>query len=326
MRRVKAHRYLAIIVCLPLLSACSKDSSPSGPSATCALTVPQTTFEVGFTGGANNIFVSTQNSCTWNVSTSDAFLTITSAASMTGSGSVSFTVAQNTGAARQGAIAVGSVRVTVNQAAGAPGIEFPSQNIGPAVVGAAFSYQFTATGGVGALRYSIQNGVLPIGLSMDASGRVSGTPVAPGTSTFGVCATDTTSRSTCRAVTLVVNPAGRTDSPILGVWTGSLTLNTGCLPGLPQTVSWSGTFRRAANNAIELVVSIPSAGVNGEAVPVTLSGNTLTFTITVDARYDFRATLSSDFRSLSGTFTGSNCAPPPLPAITPSGTWTGTKQ
>jgi hypothetical protein len=157
---------------------------------------------------------------------------------------------------------------------------------------------------------------------LNGNGVLSGTPVAPGTSTFGVCAADDTGRSVCRSVTLVINPGGTSDSPILGNWTGNIAVNTGCVPGLPRTVTWSGTFRRAANNSLELVATIPAVGVSNEVVPVTLSGTTLTFSITVDSRYDFTAQLTQDFRSLSGSFNAAPCQP----GINPSGTWNGTKQ
>lgn len=311
---------------LPLLLwSCGSSSSPTRPSATCTLTIPQTTIEVGFAGGNNSILVSTSSSCVWNATASQAFLTITSA-NGTGPGSVNFSVAENTGAARTGTITVGTVVVTINQAAAPPAINFGQPVLGAATVGAAYSYQFSANGGVGTLRYSQQPGTfLPIGMTMDANGRLSGAPIAPGTSTFGVCVTDDTARSVCRAVTLVVNPVGTTDSPVLGNWAGNITVNTGCVPGLPRTVTWSGTFRRASNNSIELVVSIPFASVSNESIPVNVSGQSLTFSIQVDSRYDFTATFSSDFRSLTGAFAGANCAPAPA-TVLPGGTWNGTKQ
>jgi hypothetical protein len=235
---------------------------------------------------------------------------------------VTFTVAENTGASRQATVTLGSIVVTVNQAAGPPPIVFNQPTLPAATVGAAYNFQFTATGGQGAIRFTQQAGTfLPIGLSMDAAGRLTGTPVAPGTSTFGVCAGDDTSRTVCRAINLIVNPPGTTDHPVFGNWSGNITVNTGCFPGLPRTVTWSGTFRRAADNSIELVANIPAVGVSNATVPVTITGNTVRFSITVDTRYDFTADFTSDFRTLNGTFVGQTCGP----GVTPGGTWNGTK-
>jgi hypothetical protein len=125
----------------------------------------------------------------------------------------------------------------------------------------------------------------------------------------------------CRAINLIVNPPGTTDHPVFGTWSGNITVNTGCFPGLPRTVTWSGTFRRAADNSIELVANIPAVGVSNATVPVTITGNTVRFSITVDTRYDFTADFTSDFRTLNGTFVGQTCGP----GVTPGGTWNGTK-
>ena len=297
--------------------------SPTGPTANCAVTVPQTTIEVGFAASTQSIFASTAATCAFTVTASQGFITITSATTQTGPGSVTFSVAENTGGARQGTVTLGSIAVTVNQAAGPPPIIFNQPTLPAAAVGSSYNFQFTASGGQGAIRFTQQPGTfLPQGLSMDSAGRLTGTPVAPGTSTVGICAGDDTSRTVCRVVTLVVNPPGTTESPVLGNWAGNITVNTGCFPGLPRTVTWSGTFRRAADNSIELVASIPAVGVSNATVPVTVTGNTVRFSITVDSRYDFTADFSSDVRTLNGTFSGQPCAP----GITPSGTWNGTRQ
>jgi hypothetical protein len=314
---------LAAIALPCLMWSCSSKSSPTGPSTNCAITVPQTTIDVGFAASTQNIFASAGAGCTFTVTTNQPFITITSATTQTGPGSVTFTVAENNGAARQATVTLGTVVVTVNQAAGPPPIVFNQPTLPAATVGAAYAFQFTASGGQGALRYTQQPGTfLPQGLSLDSAGRITGTPVAPGTSTFGVCAGDDTSRTVCRAVNLIVNPPGTTDHPVFGNWTGNITVNTGCFPGLPRTVTWSGTFRRAADNSIELVASIPAVGVSNATVPVTITGSTVRFSIVVDSRYDFTADFSADFRTLNGTFTGQNCAA----GITPGGAWNGTKQ
>ena len=315
-------RWLAAFVVPCLLWSCTS-KSPTGPTTNCTVTVPQTTINVGFAASTQSISVSTTATCTFTVTASQSFITITSATSQTGPGAVTFTVAENTGAARQATVTLGTVVVTVNQDAGPPPIVFEQPALPAATVGSFYNFRFTASGGQGTLRFTQQSGTfLPIGLSMDSSGNLTGTPVAPGTSTFGICVGDDTSRTVCRAITLIVNPPGTTESPVLGNWAGNITVNTGCFPSLPRTVTWSGTFRRAADNSIELVASIPAVGVSNATVPVTISGNTVRFSITVDSRYDFTADFTSDFRTVNGTFTGQSCAP----GITPAGTWNGTKQ
>lgn len=65
----------------------------------------------------NTIFVTTQPGCTFTATTSDSFITITSIDNGLGIGTVRFTVAANTGAARTGAIIIAGQTFVINQAA-----------------------------------------------------------------------------------------------------------------------------------------------------------------------------------------------------------------
>jgi uncharacterized delta-60 repeat protein len=73
-----------------------------------------------------------------------------------------------------------------------------AMTVGPAsgalpdvVVGTAYSQQFSQTGGVGPISFSISAGVLPNGVSLNSStGLLSGTPTEPGTFNFTIEASD----------------------------------------------------------------------------------------------------------------------------------------
>ncbi|MDL2718588.1 MAG: putative Ig domain-containing protein, partial [Acidobacteriota bacterium] len=58
------------------------------------------------------------------------------------------------------------------------------------VVATAYSQTVTASGGTGSYSFSLASGTLPAGLSLSASGAISGTPTAAGTSTFTVSVSD----------------------------------------------------------------------------------------------------------------------------------------
>ncbi len=88
--------------------ACSYIASPPSPSSFAAL------------GGNGSVSVDTSSDCPWTASSNDGWITITSGASGTGPGTVSFLVNSNTGtSSRTGSLRVAGQTVTVSQQAGA---------------------------------------------------------------------------------------------------------------------------------------------------------------------------------------------------------------
>ncbi|MEY4093312.1 MAG: hypothetical protein RLZZ53_511 [Acidobacteriota bacterium] len=104
--------------------------------------------------------------------------------------------------------------------------------------------------------------------------------------------------------------------PLFGNWRGTISKGTGCPASLPSSVEWTGTFRRTSLATTELVISIPSLLVVNQVLPITFNGSNISFGVQIDTLYTFLATLSSERRSLSGTFSGGGC----------SGTWSGSRQ
>jgi uncharacterized delta-60 repeat protein len=80
--------------------------------------ISPTSLTIGAGGGAGNtIAVTAQVGCTYTAVSNNSFITITSGASGSGNGTVTFTVAANPGVARTGTITVAGRTFTVNQAA-----------------------------------------------------------------------------------------------------------------------------------------------------------------------------------------------------------------
>ena len=78
---------------------------------------------------------------------------------------------------------------------------------GPAVVGAQFSWQLQASGGVQPYAWSIAAGATwPKGLAFSAAGLISGTPRVAGTYAFSAQVTDSLGNATQLPLTLVVQP------------------------------------------------------------------------------------------------------------------------
>jgi hypothetical protein len=85
------------------------------------------------------------------------------------------------------------------------------------VIGQAYSDTISATGGQGAKTFSVSAGALPNGLSMSASGAISGTPEGPaGTASFSVQVTDSANApatdTQALSLTVVAAATGRNDS------------------------------------------------------------------------------------------------------------------
>ena len=78
-----------------------------------------------------------------------------------------------------------SLTLTVNASLAVTTASLPS-----AVLGAAYSVQLAATGGVAPYTWAISAGSLPTGLTLSSTGLLSGTPTASGSFTFTVQVTD----------------------------------------------------------------------------------------------------------------------------------------
>ena len=94
-------------------------------------------------GGSGSFTVEGPDSCNWTPATSDEWITITNGGSRTGNGSVNFTVARNTGAARNGAIRVGGQAFSISQSA--PQCRYQLSLITSSISGAGGSGAVTVT-------------------------------------------------------------------------------------------------------------------------------------------------------------------------------------
>lgn len=72
---------------------------------------------MAFSGGSATVAVTTGSTCSWTVVSNAAFVRVTSPTSQTGPGTVTVSVAENTGDARTATLAIGGQTVTVSQAA-----------------------------------------------------------------------------------------------------------------------------------------------------------------------------------------------------------------
>ena len=91
------------------------------PPPSCTYTIAPTSESIGAAGGTGTaIAVTTGGTCAWTAVSNASWITITAGATGPGPGSVNFTVAANTGAARMGTMTIAGRTFTVTQAAAPP--------------------------------------------------------------------------------------------------------------------------------------------------------------------------------------------------------------
>lgn len=98
----------------------------------------------------------------------------------------------------------------------APSIITPG--LGPATTGQAYEVALISTGGLLPVRWSLASGALPPGLTLTASGTLSGTPNVAGSYPFTVQLTDGNTARTTRAFTLQVRDASAAFLLDVGNW------------------------------------------------------------------------------------------------------------
>jgi hypothetical protein len=123
----------------------------------------------------------------------------------------------------------------------------------------AYSFQIPATGGTAPYTFAITGGSLPVGLSMNGDGLITGTPTVSATSTFTVSILDDEGNQCSRDVSLVVSVATTwcTDGNTLRLkiqgYTSALFTNCDAclfLPGLPV---WDGKFPEQSSDIIQCI-------------------------------------------------------------------------
>jgi uncharacterized repeat protein (TIGR03803 family) len=209
-------------------------------------------------------------------------------------------------------------------------------------VGASYEQVITSSGGTG-LSTFFSSGTLPPGLSLSASGLLSGTPTAAGTYAFTVIATDQAGATASQAYSVTVNPAltlsptlpdgevnvpyrqvvvtggsGSYDLSTSGAFPAGLTLGAdGVLSGTP-TAAGNDTFTVSATDALGGSVSQSYTITFDPAVTIMIASLP-----DGDVAGSYLATFQAAGGSGSYTFNAAGGALPPGLSLSPTGVLNG---
>ncbi len=203
-------------------------------------------------------------------------LTLSSAGALTGTPSASFTLT-----ATDANGCVGTRNYTMVPVC--PTITLSPSTLSNGMVNSAYSQTLTSSGGIGAITYSVSNGTLPAGLSLNStSGVISGTPTSTSAVSFTVRATD--SNNCTGSLSYTVSPA----CPVITVTPATLTTG-GVGVAYTQTLSGAGGIAPYASWTVTSGILPAGLSLNSSSgvisgTPTTSNGTGVNVTIrTTDA-------------------------------------------
>jgi hypothetical protein len=144
----------------------------SVPVCTYSISPSSQNYAVG--GGSGTVNVTTQAGCSWTATSNAAFITVTSGAAGTGSGSVGYSVASNAGGARSGTITIAGQTFTVTQDGSSAGCVYTLSPPNTSVAAGGGSGTFSVFTQVGCTWTAVSNDAW-ITVTSGASGSGNGT-------------------------------------------------------------------------------------------------------------------------------------------------------
>src|SRR6266568_3248190 len=139
-------------------------------------------------------------------------------------------------------------------------------------MGAAYQATLSASGGTIPYSWSLASGSLPAGLSLNsASGVISGTPSASGTSSFTVQVTDSASKAAQQALSIAISgssPAITTSSLPAGQMGAAYQATPSASGTSSFTVQVTDSASKAAQQPLSIAISASSPAIMTSSLPV----------------------------------------------------------
>ena len=249
-------------------------------AALCSATISPASQTIGATGGPGGpIFISTPNTCAWTAVSNTSWIAVTSSAGGTGEGQVTFSVAANTGAARNGTLTIAARTFTVAQAAaGAPPPPPPActYSIAPT------SQNAEAAAGTGTV--TVTAGIACIWTATSNAPWITITAGASGTGNGAVAFTIAANTGAARSGTLTiagqvftVNQAAAAPPPpacTYSIAPNSQNADAAAGTGAVTVTAGVGCIWTATSNAPWITITAGAAGTGNGAVAFTIAANT----------------------------------------------------
>lgn len=232
----------------------------------CTFTIVPTSKNFTASGGTGSVSVTTAAGCAWTATSNASFITITSGGSGSGNGTVGYSVAANTGAARTGTLTIAGQTFTVTQDPALPTITgFEPASACPGQIVRINGSNF---GGATAVMFNGTSAVF----SVVSAGQISATvPANASTGPISVV-TPAGSATSAGSFTVIPGPTITTFSPAAGKAGKKVTISGTNLGGA-VSVTFGGVPASAItkNTATSLKATVPAGAVTGK-IGVTVAG------------------------------------------------------
>ena len=278
-------------------AAAGNQSGPGSQPGGCSYSISPTTQSPGAAGGAGSATVTAGSGCAWTAASNDGWIALTSSASGSGNGTVTFSVAANTGAARTGTLTIAGQTFTVTQAGGCTYSISPTTQ-SPGTAGGAGSTAVTAGSGCTWTAAS-NDGWITLTSSANGSGNDTATftvaansgPARTGTLTIAGQTFTVTQTGGC---TYSISPTTQSPGAAGGAGSTTVTAGSGCTWTAASNDGWI-TLTSSANGTGNDTATFTVAANSGppRTGTLTIAGQTFTVTQAGGCTYSISPTTQS---------------------------------